>query len=116
MLTFVVAGGGFAGVETVGALNDLLREAVEYYPAVSESELRLVLVHPEAVILPELGERLGRYAQRKLAARDVEILTQTRVGGFSDRGVELANGEAIATQTPIWTALARVASRSLRSL
>src|SRR5581483_528083 len=66
MLTFAVAGGGFAGVETVGALNDFVREAIEYYPALSEAELRLVLVHPGKVILPELNENLGRYAQAEL--------------------------------------------------
>ena len=104
MLTFVVAGGGFAGVETVGALNDFVREAVAYYPALSEAELRLVLVHPNSVILPELNESLGRYAQTGLASRKVEIRTDTRVVAFSDRGVELSNGETLATQTLVWTA------------
>src|SRR5258706_2161973 len=66
MLTFVVAGGGFAGVETIGALNDNVREAIRYYPNLREADVRVVLVHPNAVILPELGESLGRYAQRKL--------------------------------------------------
>jgi NADH dehydrogenase len=72
LMTFVVAGAGFAGVETVGALNDFVREALGYYPALSEDDLRVVLVHPGAVVLPELGESLGRYAQAKLAARKVE--------------------------------------------
>src|ERR1700731_2791238 len=104
MLTFVVAGGGFAGVETVGALNDFVREAARYYPNVTEENVRIVLVHPSAGILPELGEDLGRYAQRKLAARGVEIRTETRVSGYSDRGVEFKNGDAIAARTLIWTA------------
>jgi NADH dehydrogenase len=104
MLTFVVAGGGFAGVETVGALNDFVREAVRYYPNVTKEDVRIVLVHPSAVILPELGEDLGRFAQRKLADRGVEIRTETRVSGYSDRGVEFKDGNAIATQTLVWTA------------
>jgi NADH:ubiquinone reductase (H+-translocating) len=104
LLTFAVAGGGFAGVETIGAMNDFVREAMRFYPNLNEADLRIVLIHPEAVILPELGERLGRYAQRKLAARKVEIRTETRVTAFSDRGVELANGETIAAQTLVWTA------------
>ena len=104
MLTFVVAGGGFAGTETIGALNDYLRSAKEYYPALAEDEVRVVLVHPSAVILPELGESLGRYAQEKLAARNVEIRLETRVSGYSDRGVELANGETIPALTLVWTA------------
>ncbi|MDB6024897.1 MAG: dehydrogenase [Verrucomicrobiales bacterium] len=104
MLTFVVAGGGFAGVETIGALSDFVREAMKYYPTLMEADLRVVLVHPGSVILPELGESLGRYAQGKLATRKVEIRAETRVTGFSERGVELENGEAIATQTLVWTA------------
>jgi len=104
MLTFVVAGGGFAGVETVGALNDFVREAIAYYPALAGAELRVVLVHPKSVILPELNESLGRYAQAKLASRKVEIHTDARVTAFSDRGVELSNGETLATQTLVWTA------------
>ena len=104
LLTFVVAGGGFAGVETAGALNDFVREALKYYPSLTEDELRVVLVHPGAFILPELGEHLGRYAQGKLAARKVEILLETRVAAFSDRGVELVKGETIPTFTLVWTA------------
>jgi NADH dehydrogenase len=104
MLTFVVAGGGFAGVENVGALNDFVREAARYYPNVTEEDVRIVLAHPSAVILPELGEDLGRYAQRKLADRGVEIRTETRVSGYSERGVEFKEGEPIAARILIWTA------------
>ena len=104
MLTFVVAGGGFAGVETIGALNDFVREAVLYYPNLREADVRVVLIHPNAVILPELGENLGRYAHRKLASREVEIRTETRVTAFSNHGVELGDGETIAAHTLVWTA------------
>ena len=104
MLTFVVAGGGFAGVETVGALNDFVREAITHYPALSEADLRLILVHQNSVILPELDESLGRYAQAKLASRNVEIRTDTRVTAFSEHGVELSNGETLPTHTLVWTA------------
>lgn len=104
MLTFVVAGGGFAGVETVGALNDFVREAIKYYPALDEAELRLALIHPNTVLLPELNESLGRYAQTQLASRKVDICTDIKVTGFSDRGVELSDGKTLATKTLVWTA------------
>ena len=104
LLTFVVAGGGFAGVETIASLNDFVREALKFYPNLREEFLRVVLVHPGAVILPELGENLGAYAQRKLAARQVEIRVNTRVTGVSERGVELSDGSAILTKTLVWTA------------
>lgn len=104
LLTYVVAGGGFAGVETIAGINDFLREALEFYPHLGENYLRVVLVHPGAVILPELGEKLGAYAQKKLAERGVEILVNTRVKGISEKGVELSDGTTIKTSTLIWTA------------
>jgi len=104
LLTVVVAGGGFAGVETIAAINDFVREAVVFYPHLSEELLRMVLVHPGPVILPELGEKLGAYAQRRLAARKVEIRVNTRVQGASERGVELSDGSLIPTNTLVWTA------------
>jgi NADH dehydrogenase, FAD-containing subunit len=104
LLTFVVAGGGFAGVETIAGMNDFLREAVEFYPNLSEDQVRVVLVHPGAVILPELGEKLGTYAQKKLAERKVEIRVNTKVAGVSDQGVKLSDGSLIETSTLVWTA------------
>src|SRR4029077_165908 len=66
LLTFVTAGGGFAGIETTGAVNDFVRETVKFYPALREETIRVVVVHPGKFILPELGEELGRYAEKKL--------------------------------------------------
>jgi NADH dehydrogenase len=104
LLTIVVAGGGFAGVETIGALNDFMRSTLRWYPTLAASEIRFVLIHPKAVILPELGEELGRYAQDKLTRRKVEIITDTRVEGYHRGQVKLDRGEPIASATLIWTA------------
>ena len=104
LMTFVVAGGGFAGVETVGAINDFLRETVRYYPELDESMLRVVLVHPGDVVLPELGERLGRYAQEKLQQRGVELRLETRVTGYENEAVNVAPGDPIGTMSLVWTA------------
>src|SRR6266853_2814365 len=73
LLTFVVAGGGFAGVETVAGINDFVRGALRSYPNLTEDMLRIVLVHSGPVILPELDEQLGSYTRRKLAERMVEV-------------------------------------------
>ena len=100
----MVAGGGFAGVETIAALNDFVCEALRFYPNLREDLLRMVLVHPGPMILPELGENLGTYAQRKLAMRQVEIKVKTRVTGVSERGVEPNDGGAIPTKMLVWTA------------
>jgi NADH dehydrogenase len=104
LLTIVVAGGGFAGVETIAGVNDFLREALPYYPHLSEKQIRVVLVHPEALILPELGPELGAYAQRKLAERGVEIRVNVKVEGISEDAVTLSDGTAIRTRTLVWTA------------
>jgi len=66
--------------------------------------LRVVLVHPGNVILPELGEKLGRYTEKKLAERGVEIRVNTRVTGVTDNGVQLSTGEQIESKALIWTA------------
>jgi NADH:quinone reductase (non-electrogenic) len=104
LLTFVVAGAGFAGAETIASINDFLREAIKFYPHLTEEMLRVVLVHPGPFILPELGEKLGQYAQRKLAERGVEIRVNTRVAGCTDEKVSLNDGTTIKTQTLLWTA------------
>jgi NADH dehydrogenase len=104
LLTFVVAGGGFAGVETIAGINDFAREAVHFYSNLRENMLRVVLVHPGGVILPELGQKLGLYAQKKLSDRGVEIRVNTSVSGVSDHGVQLSTGEMLETRALIWTA------------
>jgi len=104
LLTFVVAGGGFAGVETIGSINDFLKEALPYYPNLKSEMIRVVLVHPGEFVLPELGEELGRYASRKLAERGVEIRPNTKIKAVTTNGVELTDGTDITARTLVWTA------------
>src|SRR4030095_8626908 len=99
LLTFVTAGGGFAGVETTGAVNDFLRETVKFYPSLSEATIRVVVVHPGAFLLPELGEKLGRYAEQKLSERKVEIIKGQRVAGYDGSGVKLYDGQSLPATT-----------------
>jgi NADH dehydrogenase len=104
LLTFVVAGGGFAGVETLAGVNDFVREALKFYPRLSLDRIRTVLVHSGPVILPELGEKLGAYAQKKLAARGVEIITNAKVARVDELGVTLDDGRHIPSKLVVWTA------------
>src|SRR5437762_7146121 len=104
LLTFVVAGGGFAGVETVAALNDFVREALPFYPNLCEDMLRVILVHSGPAILPELGESLGQYTEKVLARRGVEIRLKTRVKSVTGSNVFLADGVSIPSRTLVWTA------------
>jgi NADH dehydrogenase len=104
LLTFVVAGGGFAGVETVAALHDFLVEALPFYRNLEPDQIRTVLVHSGDVILPELSRKLGLYAQRKLAGRGVEIRLGTKVKALDATGVDLSDGTRIPSRTLVWTA------------
>src|SRR5882762_4882708 len=104
LLTFVVAGGGFAGVETVAGINDYVRGTLRSYPNLTEDMVRIVLVHAGPVILPELDKKLGAYAQRKLAGRKVEVRLNAKVKEFSGRRVRLSDGTTIDTNTLVWTA------------
>src|SRR6266403_3235496 len=103
-LTFVTAGGGFSGTETTGAVNDFIRETVRYYPQLREELIRVVVVHPGNFILPELGEELGRYAERKLRERKVEVIKGPRVANYDGEVVTLSDGTSIPAATLIWTA------------
>lgn len=87
LLTFVVAGGGFSGVECVAELHDFLECALPAYRTLRKEELRTVLVQSAARILPELGEDLAGYAHRFLARRGVEIRLETRLQAVTARGV-----------------------------
>jgi NADH dehydrogenase len=104
LLTFVTAGGGFSGIETTGAVNDFVRETMRYYPLLREELVRVVVVHPGDFILPELGEKLGRYAEHKLRERKVEVLKGPRVANYDGQVVTLSDGTAIPAATLIWTA------------
>ena len=102
MLTFVIVGGGFAGVETVGAINDLARQSLQHYGGIDPREVRVILIHGGPVILPELGEALGVYAQEKLRKRQVEIKLKTRVTAYADGAVHCDDGEAVAADMLVW--------------
>ncbi len=104
LLTCVVAGGGFAGVETIAAVNDFVRDAVCFYPNLGNESIRMVLVHSGETILPELSEKLGRYAAAKLAGRGIELRLGVRVTGMDDSGVQLSDGSVVETRMLVWTA------------
>ena len=104
LLTVVVAGGGFSGVETVAGINDFLESAIQSYSNLHPLQIRVVLVHAGAHLLPELGEQLGSYAEKILRKRGVEIRTNSRLSSITDTGVALDDGTLIRTSLVVWTA------------
>jgi len=103
LLTFVIAGGGFAGAELAGALNDYARGILADYPKLHPEELNVVLVHARDHILPELSESLARYAQKRMETRGVIFRLNTRLTDAAPGLVTLSDGE-IRAETLIWTA------------
>jgi NADH dehydrogenase len=103
MLTFVIAGGGFAGVELAGALNDFSRGILADYPHIDPDDVEVVVVHARDCILPELSESLGRYAQDSMAERGVTFRLNCRLSDARPGCVVLTDGE-IRAHTLVWTA------------
>jgi len=108
LLTFVVGGGGFSGVETMAALNDLVRASVQRYPRINPPDIRTVLVHPGDRLLPELSAGLANYAQRQLEQRGVEVLLQTSITGAGPDWTEIkpkseTDAKRLATHGFVWT-------------
>ncbi|HYE92443.1 MAG TPA: NAD(P)/FAD-dependent oxidoreductase [Terriglobales bacterium] len=104
LLTFVVAGGGFAGVETAAELNDFVRAARRYYPGIARDDVRVVLVHSGDRVLPEVSTSLSAYALGKLSSRGVEIRLGTRILGCDGARIRLSAGGDIDGDMLIWTA------------
>jgi NADH dehydrogenase len=103
-LTFVFVGAGYAGVEALAELSDLVDNAIRYYPDLKDVPRRWILVDAAPKILAEIPSRLGDYAARELAQRGVEIHVETTLESVDAYEVVLSNGERIPTNTLVWTA------------
>lgn len=104
LLNFVVTGGGFAGVETVGAIHDYVQESLRFYRNLQPADVRMLLVHSGSTLLPELDGKLGRYAEQVLRARGVEIRLGTKVASIDGDGLQLSDGERLPCRTLVWAA------------
>ncbi len=103
-LTFVFVGAGYAGVEALAELSDLVHDALRYYRELKGVPQRWVLVDAASTILPEIPRRLGEYAARQLAARGVDILVSTTLASVDADAATLSDGTHIETRTLVWTA------------
>lgn len=104
LLTFVVAGGGFSGVEVCAELNDFVRHVGRQYSTIDPKQIRVVLIHTgERILERELPQSLSEYAQRKIQQRGVELLLKSRLKTATPGAAVLANGERIPTRTLVST-------------
>jgi NADH dehydrogenase len=103
-LTFGFVGGGFAGAETVGEVEDMVRDAAKYYRSISREDMRFILVDAADKILPEVGPKLGKYGKEHLESRGVEVYLNTSMESCVDGHVVLKNGLEVDSDTIVWTA------------
>ncbi|GAA0326596.1 NAD(P)/FAD-dependent oxidoreductase [Actinoallomurus spadix] len=103
-LTFVFVGGGFAGVEALAELEDMARGALKYHPDLRPQDMRWVLVEASDRILPEVGDRMGRYTVEELRRRGIDVRLNTRLTSAVDRRVVLDDGTEFEAGTLVWTA------------
>jgi NADH:ubiquinone reductase (H+-translocating) len=106
-LTFVFVGAGYAGVEALAELADLLHDALRFYPELRAERQHWVLVDAASKILPEIPTRLGDYAADLLARRGIDIRVETTLEQVGPHSVRLSDGETILTHTLVWTTGAR---------
>ena len=104
LLTFVVADGGFSGVETMAALNGLLRANLRKYPKITSQDIRTILINPGDRLLTEITPDLAAYAHSELKKRGVETRMKTKISVATQTYVDLEGGERIPARTLIWTA------------
>jgi NADH dehydrogenase len=103
LLTFVIVGGGYSGVETAGQIWDLLRDVQRFYPRINPKEFRLLLVHSGPFLLPQIGEELGKYCEVQLRDRGIEVRLNTRVTAITAERAILNTGDLVETNTVITT-------------
>ena len=102
ILTFVVGGGGYTGVETMAAINDLARATARQYPNVQPQEIATILIEPGHRLLHELSADLAAYAQKKLEERGVRVMLNTKIADAGPDFVETADSRRIPARMLVW--------------
>ncbi|MGH3984504.1 MAG: NAD(P)/FAD-dependent oxidoreductase, partial [Pseudonocardiaceae bacterium] len=104
LLSFVVIGGGYAGIEVLAELEDMARYACRYYETIQPQDMRWVLVESTGRIMPEVSPKMGRYTAKRLIHRGIEIFLNTRVTTMREGHIVLDNGTEFDADTIVWTA------------
>ncbi|HEX6684953.1 MAG TPA: NAD(P)/FAD-dependent oxidoreductase [Candidatus Limnocylindrales bacterium] len=103
-LTFVVVGAGFAGVEALGEMEDMARDALRYYPELKPGDMHWVLVEATQRVLPEVGPEMGAYTVEELLKRSIDVRLGTLLESCVDGWVKLSDGDQFGADTIVWTA------------
>lgn len=103
LLSVIVVGAGFSGVEVAGEVYDLMAESCKFYPSIRRSDVRVTLLQGGDRILPELPETLSRFAQRKMSRRGIEVRLNSRGHSVTESGIYLDDGTFLDAGTVICT-------------
>jgi len=104
LLTFVVIGGGYAGIEALAELEDMARYATRYYEDIEPQDMRWVLIEATGRIMPEVSQTMGVYTAERLMERGIELFLQTRVSSMGEGHLVLDDGTELDADTIVWTA------------
>ena len=105
LLTFVVVGGGYTGIQLATELRDFIyRELLRFYMNLDRQQVRVILVESEPKIIPELHTKLGAYVMKQLIAMGIEVRLRSRITRAWPDRVEINGTEIIPASTLIWTA------------
>jgi NADH dehydrogenase len=116
MLTFVVVGGGYTGIELVTEMRDfLIGYAAKKYRGIIASEIRLIVLEATPDVLRGIGPKLAEHARKRLHVSGIEVRTSTRVTRVLENAVEINGNELLSADTIVWTAGVR-ASELIESL
>lgn len=103
-LTFLVAGGGYTGVEAIAALNELVRDGLRKFPSLHNVPVEMTIAEPLGRLMSEVDEGLASYSQKQLQQAGIRVLLKVGIKSVQDGTVELSNGEHIRPGIFIWTA------------
>ena len=105
LLTFVVSGAGYTGLQVVTELRDFIyRSLIRFYKTIDSNTIRTILVEAEPKIVAELHTKLGAYAMKCLQQMGIEVRLRSRVTRVWEDRVEINNTEIVPTSTLIWVA------------
>ncbi|WP_155341924.1 NAD(P)/FAD-dependent oxidoreductase [Acrocarpospora corrugata] len=103
-LTFVVVGGGYAGIEALAELEDMTDDAIRYYPSIKRADMRWVLIEASDRILPEVGPEMGEWTAQELRGRGIELKMKTMLQSCEGGLVKTSDGDEFESATIVWTA------------
>jgi NADH dehydrogenase len=107
LLTYIIVGGGYTGVEAAGELSDFFKSVGAFYRTITPDEIAIVLIEGGRRLLPELPQEMGDYAARSLSRRGVEVVIGRNVASADEDGITLVDGRRFASRTIVWSAGAR---------